>query len=411
MYINETREEGIHFYSYPHLMLAIGAVFIFIFILFIRKWTRSPSTDIETTFIHTSLQSNTGIQWHSDPSIAAAIALHKPLTRINNDGKSNSDWFSTHDKKYLLKSLTPANLADLMEFLPHLKSHIDKYPDSLLPRCHGVFTVSNQHYIIIENLFYSRKISRKFDFKGCNINRESLSSISSSLSQDTTLKELDYDRLLSEGLIQPIQVGPLKDQLMQQLSLDTNLLKDNGFIDYSLLVGVYNHPRRILRRKLSMPNVISSVSERMTRVLSYYHQEGPSDDLEKQSLLSSQTIRHQIPFHQQFKGGIRSYGVTESRDIEYQIYYIGIIDILTKFTFMKRIERGLKRHFSVASAMGSNVSAPGVSGGIKRASLEYGGGGVRRTSLDLGLGGAEPSAEEPPRYASRLVDFIDKVLV
>lgn len=107
----------------------------------------------------------------------------------------------------------------------------------------------------------------------------------------------------------------------------------------------------------------------------------PEIDLEKQALLP-------FAFHKSFNGGIQS-----AKDPE-TTYFIGIIDILSRYTLLKRVERGLKRHFSLASFTNDRTRRfPGA----KRSSFSF--------------DGNETSAEEPVRYAERFVAFLDKIFI
>ncbi|KAI9352757.1 phosphatidylinositol-4-phosphate 5-kinase-domain-containing protein [Obelidium mucronatum] len=49
-----------------------------------------------------------------------------------------------------------------------------------------------------------------------------------------------------------------------------------------------------------------------------------------------------LPFSKQFLGGIRSEGLV-SDSVEYEVYFVGLIDILQKFNFAKWVERGIQR--------------------------------------------------------------------
>lgn len=89
-----------------------------------------------------------------------------------------------------------------------------------------------QDVLVMENLFYDRKISRIFDLKG---------SLRSRYAQ-TTGQENDV--LLDENLIEALHSSPLyihehsKRVLMTAIHSDTMFLADCSVIDYSLLVGL-----------------------------------------------------------------------------------------------------------------------------------------------------------------------------
>ncbi|KAJ3074536.1 Phosphatidylinositol 5-phosphate 4-kinase type-2 alpha [Podochytrium sp. JEL0797] len=150
-----------------------------------------------------------------------------------------------------------------------------------------------------------------------------------------------------------------------------------------------------------------------------------------------------VPFSKQFLGGIKSEGLV-SDTVEYEVYFIGLIDALQKFNFAKWIERGIqrKKHGASSSAIartssnscisqqsstGSNAScvtiradhplddhvAIDVTVGVPVSPTGSSGGGGqvcgRRVSGSLAM--PEVSVEEPGRYAERLLDFVRGVFV
>ncbi|KAL5037964.1 hypothetical protein BDV3_001839 [Batrachochytrium dendrobatidis] len=59
-------------------------------------------------------------------------------------------------------------------------------------------------------------------------------------SKEITFKELDFSRLLGEGIVNLIHLGAeRRDWLVDRLTKDTALLKRHEFMDYSLLIGVH----------------------------------------------------------------------------------------------------------------------------------------------------------------------------
>jgi 1-phosphatidylinositol-4-phosphate 5-kinase len=136
------------------------------------------------------------------------------------------------------------------------------------------------------NLFASAgKINTRFDLKGSIIGR------STPEDQDDTVarKDLDFNQA---GLM--IALGPEKAKLLiDQIESDSEFFKKIRAVDYSLLVGIHERKR----------------SDRM---------------LEK-----TKSSRHR--WTEADSGGILSADGT-------QVYYIGIIDILTVYNMKKKLE-------------------------------------------------------------------------
>jgi hypothetical protein len=71
-------------------------------------------------------------------------------------GRSGSFFFFSHDKRFLIKTLTSSELKLLLEILPELSSHHKNHPESLLSKFLGVFTVKSRtlgavHIVLMEN--------------------------------------------------------------------------------------------------------------------------------------------------------------------------------------------------------------------------------------------------------------------
>jgi len=71
-------------------------------------------------------------------------------------GRSGSFFFFSHDKKFIIKTMTGGELSLFLRILPRLAEHYKKVPNSLLAKKFGVFTVkmsgtSAVHIMLMEN--------------------------------------------------------------------------------------------------------------------------------------------------------------------------------------------------------------------------------------------------------------------
>ena len=106
--------------------------------------------------------------------------------------------------------------------------------------------------VLMANVFNpSVDINYKFDFKGSNVGRETLNPTNLYQSFESivdgndiddpfrSLKELDFHRLLSAGLMGKLHLGiERKSFLLNQLAKDTELLKFHGFMDYRYVLMI-----------------------------------------------------------------------------------------------------------------------------------------------------------------------------
>ncbi|TPX34861.1 hypothetical protein SmJEL517_g02634 [Synchytrium microbalum] len=300
-------------------------------------------------------------------------------------------------------------------------------------------------------------IHQRFDFKGSNVGRQAIQNLlgyvsrTSSLSSATlkssvddgdgdddvfqdsevTLKELDFWQLLAIGHTGLLHVGKEnKGRLIRQLEKDVALLKSHAFMDYSLLIGIHRRERvqpsfatsssnpsfrqhRSSRvpdtwpRHASVYSSIRSIRSNIpTQAATFFMWLVNGSASESgQSSVEDAADDEATPFHKQYHGGLKSVGMMAS-DVEYEIYYIGIIDILQRFNFSKWVERGLKRQASFLTEQWRGSESDEGLNSPKSPTLQA----VSPTNHSTVWEGIEHSVEEPQRYASRLVDFVTQIL-
>ena len=58
-------------------------------------------------------------------------------------GRSGSFFFFSHDRKFIIKTMTKSEMDLMLSMLSTLTEHYRKYPDSLIMKVFGVFTVKS----------------------------------------------------------------------------------------------------------------------------------------------------------------------------------------------------------------------------------------------------------------------------
>ena len=71
-------------------------------------------------------------------------------------GRSGSFFFFSHDRKFIIKTMTKGELDLFLKLLPRVSDHFKKVPKSLLSKIFGVFTVKMSrvdpvHIMLMEN--------------------------------------------------------------------------------------------------------------------------------------------------------------------------------------------------------------------------------------------------------------------
>ncbi|KAK2463301.1 hypothetical protein APHAL10511_004956 [Amanita phalloides] len=190
----------------------------------------------------------------------------KSLSRSNNwaaeGGKSRSHFWKTSDDRFIIKTLVNAwNVADL-NVLQELAPACFRYVESMaskptvLVKLLGYYTVEvkNQEsganhgrldLVVMENLFYDRKVDKTFDLKGIQ-GRKVKPTANDSL--DGRRRQTLFDGEWIEGqqktlmLVRPESKKVLRDAVKS----DAEFLAKMNIMDYSLLLGIDVESKHIM---------------------------------------------------------------------------------------------------------------------------------------------------------------------
>lgn len=259
--------------------------------------------------------------------------------------------------------------------------------------------------VIMANVFDSPyTIHERYDFKGSNVGRRTLSISNPHTTMENneeteedkekignlTLKEMDFQYRVFNGLTNLIHVGPdIKHEIIHQLQEDVALLRKFEFMDYSLLIGIHRADKKLQsgkgRSRLnsvastfnatgadpnanvtpdtaklssslraqsgiiqpllnSASNFISSIMPSPQSPLPKeplilngdYFSSDPNDNLPSTS--NTPIMDEPLSFNE----SVWAQGIPSVKLANQEIYFVGLIDVLQKFTLVKWIERGLK---------------------------------------------------------------------
>ncbi|TBU43722.1 hypothetical protein BD309DRAFT_959936 [Dichomitus squalens] len=177
----------------------------------------------------------------------------KSMARSENwaaeGGKSRSNFWRTTDNRFIIKTLVNAwNVADLQVLIDLGPSYF-KYMEAtaskptVLAKLLGFYTVEIRNLengstqakadlLVMENLFYDRKITKTFDLKGIQGRKIK----ASSGSQSKTL----FDGEWIEGQQRALTLVRLHSKVVLQeaIKADCDFLAKSNIMDYSLLLGI-----------------------------------------------------------------------------------------------------------------------------------------------------------------------------
>lgn len=164
-----------------------------------------------------------------------------------SEGKSGSFFFFTHDKKFIIKTISQRELKTFVNsFLEEYYNFTVENNHTLLVRTYGVYTLcyglSRVNVILMENVtpINPEKILWKFDLKGSlkgrqtkNINFEN---------RKKTLKDRDFLDLKALKKDFDIHFDSSNVyMILEMFKHDTKLLRKNNLMDYSFFLAVCNN--------------------------------------------------------------------------------------------------------------------------------------------------------------------------
>jgi len=283
------------------------------------------------------------------------------LSELSSEGKSGAFFYCTADGKYMIKTVSPKEHKLFKGILKRYYEHITAQPGSLLVRFIGLHSLRVQkerktgacgcgktwnqsqrklYFVVMENVFNAPvEIHRQYDLKGSWVARKS--SPKSLNDATVALKDVDF-----KDANETIQVGhERRARLMAQIERDSGFLRDNNIIDYSLLLGICDLGANSMPTRngsagddagsetASGWHAIDAMgcvaSERLTSAGSISGPLGSPQSLHPQLELSD------VPLHWSDMGGFLS-------SDKKSLYFVGIIDILTPYDSVKKLEHAFK---------------------------------------------------------------------
>ena len=300
------------------------------------------------------------------------------LSELGSPGKSGSFFYFSRDYRFIIKTIHHSEHKFLFSILEKYYTHVKNNPHTLLSRFYGLHRVKlprgrKIHFVIMNNLFPPHKdVHETYDLKGSTVGRV-YPEETAEKNPRAVLKDLNW---INRG--KTLELGPEKRALLtEQLRRDSEFLKTVHVMDYSLLVGIH-HVRRGNRDKVrsntlkvfsvSGGGVVSqccadqfrqpSVPAIRRKNAQHKGARSPEAIAMKRAMrqsdpkrLGSDTLdlpekdtgdRQQFLFYQD-EGGLQA--TDEANQALDDLYYLGIIDILTPYSAVKQLEhfwKGLK---------------------------------------------------------------------
>ncbi|EXJ57239.1 1-phosphatidylinositol-4-phosphate 5-kinase [Cladophialophora yegresii CBS 114405] len=284
------------------------------------------------------------------------------LSELGSPGKSGSFFYFSRDYKYIIKTIHHAEHKLLRKILRDYYRHVVDNPNTLISQFYGLHRVKipygrKIHFVVMNNLFPPhRDIHQMFDLKGSTIGRD-FKEEDLANNPRATLKDLNW---LRRGYHLEFDAR-VRQIFLDQMKRDVALLQRLHIMDYSLLVGMHDLEKgneenlRETTLRVFQPGGEShedDYSAPLIRTPSRLETARKARELrltlKKEKPVPMGLVNAKMPTEMasddgrrdrifySFDGGIRATH-EDGRGGE-SIYYLGIIDCLTHYGMVKRIE-------------------------------------------------------------------------
>ncbi|XP_061529982.1 phosphatidylinositol 4-phosphate 5-kinase type-1 alpha-like isoform X2 [Phycodurus eques] len=264
---------------------------------------------------------------------------NEPLIELSNPGASGSLFYVSSDDEFIIKTVQHKEAEFLQKLLPGYFMNINQNKRTLLPKFYGLYCVQaggkNIRIVVMNNLL-PRIIPMhlKYDMKGSTYKRRA--SPKEREKAVPTNKDLDFIQDLPDGL--QLEADNY-NALSKTIQRDCLLLQSFKIMDYSLLMGIHN---------------MDQANRERERAGGYSVDSGGSEGAVTPDQRRPQAQKSlYCTAMESIQGEARGKGALDSEDHmggiparngkgERLLIYIGIIDILQSYRFVKRLEHSWK---------------------------------------------------------------------
>ncbi|XP_030598176.1 phosphatidylinositol-4-phosphate 5-kinase, type I, beta a [Archocentrus centrarchus] len=244
----------------------------------------------------------------------------EPLIELSNPGASSSWFYLTSDDEFIIKTVQPKEAEFLQKLLPGYYMNLNQNPRTLLPKFYGLYCIQcggvTIRAVVMNNVLpRAMKMHYKYDLKGSSYKRRA--SRKERVKSSPTFKDLDFQEM-HEGLVFDPDTY---NALMKTLQRDCRVLESFKIMDYSLLLGIHVLNRKPLSRG-------SRCDSRKGQKVLY------STALE--------SIQGNVKDPEPVADDDTLGGIPAKHKDENLLIFLGIIDILQSYRFVKKVEHSWK---------------------------------------------------------------------
>ncbi|XP_072261199.1 phosphatidylinositol 4-phosphate 5-kinase type-1 gamma isoform X3 [Pyxicephalus adspersus] len=254
---------------------------------------------------------------------------NEPLIELSNPGASGSLFYVTSDDEFIIKTVMHKEAEFLQKLLPGYYMNLNQNPRTLLPKFYGLYCVQsggkNIRVAVMNNILPRVvRMHFKYDLKGSTYKRRA--SKKEREKSCPTYKDLDFMQDAPEGLLLDADTFSALVKTMQR---DCLVLESFKIMDYSLLLGVHNieQHEKTQQTEGSQSQVDGKRPVGQKALYSTAMESIQGGAAHGESIDTDDTM-----------GGIPAFNGRGER----LLLYIGIIDILQSYRFIKKLEHTWK---------------------------------------------------------------------
>ncbi|XP_071390177.1 phosphatidylinositol-4-phosphate 5-kinase, type I, beta a [Centroberyx affinis] len=245
---------------------------------------------------------------------------NEPLIELSNPGASSSWFYLTSDDEFIIKTVQHKEAEFLQKLLPGYYMNLNQNPRTLLPKFYGLYCIQcggvNIRLVVMNNVLpRAMKMHYKYDLKGSTYKRRA--SRKERGKSSPTFKDLDFQEM-HEGLHFDADTY---NALMKTLQRDCRVLESFKIMDYSLLLGIHVLDQKTLGRG------------------------NRGDSRRGQKVLYStalESIQGNVKAPEPVADDDTMGGIPAKHKDEKLLIFLGIIDILQSYRFIKKMEHSWK---------------------------------------------------------------------
>ncbi|XP_060678334.1 phosphatidylinositol 5-phosphate 4-kinase type-2 gamma-like isoform X2 [Hemiscyllium ocellatum] len=271
------------------------------------------------------------------------VSMTRGAPYSENETRHTVLFLSSYDKKYVIKQISSEDVANMHSFLSGYHQHVvNCHGNIVLPQFLAMYRLTvdgeDTYILVMRNIFsYLLTVHRKYDLKGSLVAREA--SDKEKVKELPTLKDMDFLNMSQKVYISSEQ----KTMFMEKLKRDVEFLSNLKIMDYSLLLGIHDTQRLDDDEDPSLGSNETENGTTNSLLTPYY---GQSPETQSGHLNRAPHAGYE-PFTDVY--AIRSADGAPRKEV----YFMGLIDILTQYNAMKKAAHAAK---TVKHGAGAEIS-------------------------------------------------------